>query len=336
MTGASATRRLAFAALSLLAGLLLAVAFGTEPVRLAEAYAHPGLARTLLLDVRLPRVLLGALAGGALSIVGASYQGLLRNPLAEPFVLGVSGGSALGASLAIALGLGATSTLGAALLPVSALLGGLLATGLVYTFARSAHGGTQGTTMLLAGVLVNAIAAALVTFLKTLVSPSTAQAMLRWLTGFVELPSTAALAATAVYTLAGALFLLYDAGRLNLLALGDDAAASLGVDVPRLERRVFFASSLLVGAVVATTGLIGFVGLVVPHAVRRLLGGDQRQVLPLSYLWGALGLVLCDLLARLSFRVLGSEPPVGAVTALVGGPLFLWILARRGAEGRLG
>ena len=336
MKGASAPRRFAFAAVALLAGLVLAVAFGTEPVSLAEAYARPGLARTLILDVRLPRVLLGALAGGALSIVGASYQGLLRNPLAEPFVLGVSGGSALGASLAIALGLGASTTLGAALLPVSAFVGGLVATGLVYTFARAAPGGTQGTTMLLAGVLLNAIASALVTFLKTLVSPSTAQSMLRWLTGFVELPSTAALVATALYTLAGAAFLLYDAGRLNLLALGDDAAASLGVDVPRLERRVFFASSLLVGAVVATTGLIGFVGLVVPHAVRRLLGADQRQVLPLSYLWGALGLVLCDLLARLAFRVLGTEPPVGAVTALVGGPLFLWVLARRGAEGRLG
>ncbi len=322
----SLARTAAIASVALLFGLGLAVLFGTEDVSLAKALAGPGLDRVILFDVRAPRVALAALSGGALSLVGAAYQGLLRNPLAEPFVLGVSGGSALGASIAIVLGIGALSTWGAALVPLAAFAGGLGATALVYFIAQSAKAGKSGTTMLLAGILVNAIASALVTFLKALVTPSTGQALLRWLTGFVDLPSVTVLLTTTVYVAAGSLWLLRDAGRLNVLALGDEAASSLGVDVPKLEKRVFLAASLVVGAIVSVTGLIGFVGLVVPHAVRRFVGADQRAVLPLSFVVGALGLVACDLASRLLFRPLGTELPVGAVTAMIGGPIFLVIL----------
>jgi iron complex transport system permease protein len=314
-----------------LAALMIAAALlGAESVSPARAALDAGsLDRTIVLDVRAPRVALAALSGGGLALVGAAFQALLRNPLAEPYVLGVSGGAALGATFAIALGLGSATLLGAALIPGAALLGGLGATLLVYGIARGADG-SSGTSILLAGVMINAIAAALITFLKTLVSPSRAQQLLRWLTGFIDLPSGAGLLAVSLYVGGGGAILLADAARLNLLALGDESAETLGLDVRALARRVFFASSCVVGAIVSLTGLIGFVGLVVPHALRRLLGPDHRRLLPMSVIVGASSLVLCDLLARLLFRFLATEPPVGAVTAILGGPAFLVLLRRSG------
>jgi iron complex transport system permease protein len=312
----------------LAASLVAAVLLGSEPVSLSRVLEGPSLDRTIVLSVRAPRVALAALAGAGLAAVGAAFQALLRNPLAEPFVLGVSGGAAVGATTAIALGLGTSTALGAALIPGAALAGGLAATWLVYAVARGAGAGSSGTSILLAGVMVNSIAAALVTFLKALVSPSRAQQLLRWLVGYVDLPTGVALGAAAIYVAAGVTVLLMDAGRLNLLSLGDEQAATLGVDVRRLERRLFFASSCVVGAIVSLTGLIGFVGLVVPHALRRLVGPDHRLLLPASLLTGASALVVCDLFSRLSFRLLAVEPPVGAVTAIVGGPIFLALLRR--------
>ncbi|WP_437600284.1 iron ABC transporter permease [Sorangium sp. So ce590] len=312
----------------LVVALLLAVLLGAEPVSVERALAGPGLDRTLLLDVRLPRVLLAAISGAGLAAVGAAFQALLQNPLAEPYVLGVSGGSALGASVAIALGVGSATVLGATLLPAAALVGGLVATVLVYAIARGAAQGTSGASMLLAGVIVNSIAAGLISFLKTVVSPSRSQQLLRWLIGFIELPTTSALLGVAAYVVAGCAVLVADAARLNLLSLGDESAGTLGVDVRAVERRIFFASSCVVGAIVSRTGLIGFVGLIVPHAVRRLAGADHRRLLPLSLVAGAVLLTTCDLVARLLFRWLGTEPPVGAVTAVLGGPLFLALLRR--------
>ncbi|MBI4705567.1 MAG: iron ABC transporter permease [Deltaproteobacteria bacterium] len=307
-----------------------AVLLGSEPTSLGAALAGPGLDRTIIAHVRLPRVALAALSGGGLGMVGAALQALLRNPLAEPYVLGVSGGAALGATVAITAGLGMATAVGALLVPAAALVGGLGATVLVYAIARAGPGGTAGTTILLAGVMVNSVSAALVTFAKTLVAPAQAQQLLRWLVGFVELPTGLALGAVAAYVLAGCAWLGRDAGRMNLLALGDEAARTLGVDVPALERRVLLGASCVVGAIVSLTGLIGFVGLVVPHAVRRLFGPDHRRLLPVSFLAGAALLVLCDLGARLAFVPLGTEPPVGAVTALLGAPAFLVILRRGG------
>ncbi len=309
-----------------------AIAIGAERVSVARAIADAASRdRVIMIDVRLPRALLAAVAGAGLALAGAAFQAMLKNPLAEPFVLGVSGGAAFGATTAIALGIGASTALGAALVPVAAFMGGLGATALVYGVARGGRGGTASTNILLAGVMVNAIAAALITFTKTMVSPVRAQQLLRWLTGFVDLPSPASLVAVSAYVAIGAAALLADAGRLNLIALGDEAAGSLGLDVRAMERRVFFACSAIVGAIVSVTGLIGFVGLVVPHALRRIVGPDHRLLLPLSLIWGASVLVACDTIARVCFRAFGTEPPVGAVTAIVGGPIFLWILRRSAA-----
>jgi iron complex transport system permease protein len=314
--------------LLLAATVLAAVRFGAEPIDLSRALREPeSLDATILLSARLPRVALACLAGGALSVVGVAFQALLRNPLADPYVLGVSGGAAAGATLAIVAGTATFTIVGAAVVPAAALAGGLLATFLVYAIAR-AGGEVSGTTIVLAGVIVNAIAASVITFVKTLVSAAKAQELLFWLMGFLDVPSTPQLVACTAWVALGVVIIVYDSGRLNLLALGREPASHLGVDVPRLERRVFFAASAVAGAVVSLTGLIGFVGLVVPHAVRRLLGPDHRVLVPASLLLGATTLTACDLVTRAVFRWLETEPPVGAVTALVGGPLFLLILYR--------
>ena len=324
--------RIALPAASLALAVTIGVLWGTEPVSIAAALGDPeSLDRLILVGVRLPRVLLGAVAGAGLAIVGAGFQAVLRNPLAEPYVLGVSGGAALGATCALLLGFAGTTLLGASLVPLAALCGGLAATAFVYALARASRG-ASATSMLLAGVVVNAIASAAITFLKTLVSASKAQELLFWLMGFLDVPSRASLAMVSIYVAAGAALLLRDAGRLNLLALGDEQAAHLGVDVRALERRVFLACSLVTGAIVSVTGLIGFVGLIVPHALRRLFGPDNRTLLPASLMCGGAVLVVCDLASRMLFRWLHTEPPVGAVTALVGGPLFLVVLRRNGGK----
>lgn len=313
---------------ALCVALWCGVDFGAEPVSLMRALSSPhSLDRTIVLDARLPRVLLAALAGGSLAVVGVAFQALLRNPLADPYVLGVSGGAAVGATLALLAAGSTLSLLGAALVPVAALAGGIAATLIVYAIAR-AEGEVSGTTIVLAGVIVNAIAAAIITFVKALVSAAKAQELLFWLMGFLDVPSSAQLAVTSAWVAFGTLLIFLDSGRLNLLALGREPAEHLGVEVRRLERRIFFAASATAGAIVSLTGLIGFVGLVVPHAVRRLLGPDHRLVVPAALLLGAAALVACDLIARSAFRWLGTEPPVGAVTALFGGPVFLVLLYR--------
>jgi iron complex transport system permease protein len=313
----------------LVVALIAGVSFGTQPISIGTALSDPAsLDRTILLELRLPRVVLAAIAGGGLAVVGVAFQSVLRNPLAEPYVLGVSGGAALGATLGILLGLGGASALGQPVIPLLALAAGMGATALVWTLARTT-GKATGTSILLAGVVVNAIASAAITFLKTIVSASKAQELLFWLMGFLDLPKPAVLASVAAYVAIGTGILLWDAGRLNLLALGDDQAAHLGVDVRALQLRTFFACSLVVGAIVSATGLIGFVGLVVPHALRSLYGPDVRKLLPASLLGGAATLALCDLVARGTFRVFHTEPPVGAITALLGGPLFLVLLRKR-------
>lgn len=324
-------RAVTAAAVFLLLTAVLAAGFGTEPVSLLRALRdRSSIDHAILFDARLPRVMMAGVAGGGLAMVGAAFQAVLGNPLAEPYMLGVSGGAALGATLTIIAGMAGTTILGASAVPAVALLGGLGATAVVYSVARSG-GTTTRTGMLLAGIVVNAIAGAAITLVKTLVTAAQAQELLFWLMGFVDVPSTAQLVFVSLYVGAGAAMLVCDAGRLNLLALGDEGAAHLGVDVRRLERRTFVACSLVVGAIVSVTGLIGFVGLVVPHALRRLFGPDTRAVLPASMFAGGGLLILCDLASRATFRWLHTEPPVGAVTAIVGGPVFLALL-RRHAE----
>lgn len=317
---------LVLCALALLGVSLLAVSFGSGSATLSDLLVPGGRGRTILLDYRLPRVLLGAVAGAGLAAVGASFQCVLRNPLAEPYVLGVSGGAALGATLALAVGVAGASWLGAAGVPAAAFAGGLLATAVVWGLVRVGRGG--GTSILLAGVVVNAIAGAWIAILESLSPPGRVQSVVWWLMGSLDVPSWGQLGFVSLYVAGGLAALLLDAARMNVLSLGDESAAALGVDVPALERRVVLAGAAVVGAIVSVTGLIGFVGLVVPNALRRSIGPDLRILLPASALGGAATLVACDLLVRLASRVLHGELPVGALTALAGGPVFLVLLLK--------
>jgi len=317
---------LAACAVALGVTIALGVGFGSGSATFADLLAGGAHARDVVVGYRLPRVLLGAVAGAGLASVGAAFQTVLRNPLAEPYVLGVSGGAALGATMAIALGFGGFGLLSAAGVPAAAFAGGIIATVIVWGLVRSGQGG--GTSILLAGVVVNSIAGACITLLESLADPSKVQSVLWWLMGYLDVPSWGRLAFVSGYVAVGLAVLVFDAGRMNLLSLGDEPAASLGVDVKSLERRTFFACAAIVGAVVSATGLIGFVGLVVPQAMRRLLGPDLRSVLPASALVGGATLVACDLLVRVLARSIHTELPVGAVTSLVGGPVFLVLLSR--------
>jgi len=317
------------------AAIALSCTLGAQRASLTAALAGVEPDRAIVMGLRLPRALLGAVVGCALAAAGTALQALLRNPLAEPFVLGVSGGAALGGSMVLVAS-GVVARLfgpaGAALASASpvalgAVAGAAGATLLVFSLGR-VQGRLVPEAALLVGVVFNAFAAAVITVAKLLVSPQQAARLLYWLMGALgyETGGTVAVAAALVAASVATLALL--SARLNLLALGEDEAASLGVNVGRARGAVFLAASAATGAAVALSGMVGFVGLIVPHAARRALGPDHRLLVPASALFGAAFLVLADTLARVAFLPLGTEPPVGALTAFLGGPLFLWLLRR--------
>jgi iron complex transport system permease protein len=327
--GRAPTRGRRWTALLLLAAAVLVVTVGALSTGYRridlEALRSDPTSRTIFLEIRLPRVLLGLIVGGSLGVVGAALQALFRNPLADPFTLGVSGGGALGASLAIALGLG--GRLGALpLVFVAAFLGAGCAVLLVYRLASVGVVLLPGA-LLLAGVVINLITASGVLLLQCLSDYTRALQILRWLVGSLDVVGAGVLWPMLLFLTPGIVALLVQARDLHLVAVDSETAASLGVNVRRVERITYAASCLVVGTTVAVVGPIGFVGLVVPHAVRRLFGEDVRVVMPGSLLLGAAFLVLADTMAR---TLLGAaELPVGAVTALAGGPAFLWLLGRR-------
>ena len=329
-------------ALALLAGVAavagavaLSCALGPQPLSLGAALRGSEPDASILLGLRLPRALLGAVVGAGLAAAGTALQALLRNPLAEPFVLGVSGGAALGgtAVLLAATALGHLAGPAGALLssapPVAlgAVAGAVGATALVFALGRIG-GRLVPEAALLVGIVFNAFAAGVITVVKVLVPPEQAARLLYWLMGALGYETAGTLAAGGALVALAVAALVALSGRLNLLSLGDEEAASLGVDVGRSRAAVFLAASAATGAAVALAGMVGFVGLIVPHLVRRAVGPDHRLLLPASTLFGAAFLVLADLAARLAFLPLGTEPPVGALTALAGGPFFLWLLRR--------
>lgn len=315
-------------ALVALVAFVLAAAFGEQPLDWAQVGTDGSVDDLIFFSLRLPRVVLAALVGCALAASGAVLQSLLRNPLADPFVLGVSGGAALGATVALAFGLGALPFLPAlSAVPGFALVGALGATVLVLAVGRLA-GGDASTTTLLAGVIFNAFALAAITFIKALVAPDRLGEILFWLAGALGHEQWSTLATTAVVLLVALVVLVALSPRLNLLSLGEADAQTLGVDVQRTRLVLLVTSSIAVAAVVSLSGLVGFVGLLVPQLARLLFGADQRVVLPTSAFLGAAFLMLADLASRLLFRVFNTEPPVGVITALLGGPLFLLLMTR--------
>jgi len=336
---ASRRTRLALALAAGVVAVALAVvlsgAVGAQPISISAALAGRDPDATILWSLRLPRALLAALVGCALAAAGTALQALLRNPLAEPFVLGVSGGAALGGSIVLVAAAALSRLAGPAgellgsapPVAVGAVAGAALSTVLVFGLGRIG-GRLVPEAALLVGIVFNSFVAGVITLMKMLVPPEQASRLLYWLLGAVGYESPGTLAVGAILVALSVATLVALSAQVNLLTLGDEEAASLGLDVRRARAWVFFAASAATGAAVALAGMVGFVGLIVPHLVRRAVGPDHRLLIPASALFGAAFLVLADALARLAFLPLGTEPPVGAVTAFLGGPFFLWLLRR--------
>ena len=282
----------------------------------------------IVVDIRLPRVLAAGAVGAALAYSGASYQGVFRNPLAGPFLLGVASGAALGASIAIISPL-RVDAYGFGWVPLFAFAGALLTVVLVYLLA-SGGGGLDNTTLILAGVALSAVFGAATAFIL-LTGGEQARPIFSFLFGGFNTASWERIAWASPYLLVGAAVVAVHARVLNVLQLDEEQAAQLGVDVTRTKLIVLGAASLMAATAVAMAGVIGFVGLIVPHAVRLLFGSDYRRLLPLVALFGASFLIAVDVFARTLLAP--QEVPVGVVTALLGGPFFLWLLRTRRVEG---
>lgn len=288
----------------------------------------------ILLSVRLPRILLGSLVGAALAAAGAAFQSLLRNPLADPYVLGVSTGASMGTILYSVL----TATAGGAAMsagllyarPAAAFLGAVLTVAVVYYIAGgSAWVGEASQSLLLAGIVLASFISSINVFLLTSTSQADLRGIFYWLIGDLSRPVDASLYVVTVVVLAGFFLLYLLSHSLNLIAMGEDSALMLGVEVPRVKAGVYLLASLMTGAVVSVSGPIAYIGLICPHMVRLMFGSDNRILFPAVFLFGASFTLLADSLARTLLSP--AELPVGVITALCGAPLFIYLLRRKGS-----
>lgn len=328
-------------AVTLLASLTAAVALGSTSIppdevwsvvwrRLSGAAPRSGTDDLIVWQLRLPRALLAALVGAGLGVVGTAVQALVRNPLADPYLLGVSNGASLGAVAAIVLGLGAGGALGLGI-SGAAFAGALATFALVWAVARRG-GGFAPLRLVLAGVAIGQFLSGFTSYLVLRAGDEQrTHGVLFWLMGSLGGATWQMLAAPAVVVPAALLWLQARARGLNALLMGDETAAGLGVDVTRLRRELFTVASVLTGVLVAVSGAIAFVALMVPHACRMLVGGDHRRLLPVSALFGAVLLVVVDLVCRTAMDA--QELPVGVVTSLLGAPALLYLLDRRLGSG---
>jgi len=321
-------------ALLLVAVMTAAIGIGPVPLSPASVWhvvlshlaGHPArsVAGEIVWEIRAPRVLLAALIGAALTTAGTVVQVLVHNALADPFLLGISSGASVGATAVLLFG--ALASLGLWAISAGSIIGALVAMVSVFAVARQ-HGRLAPTQLILCGVVMAAFYEAITSFLIFRGNPQATQSVLFWLLGSFGLASWSQLPIPAVVLLAAMAYLLAQARLLNALAMGPEAAASLGVDVRQLRRNLFIVASLIAGVAVAVSGVIGFVGLVIPHIVRLLVGSDHRRVLPAGAVIGASFMVLADLLARTI--VAPQEMPIGVITAFIGAPALLFLIRRR-------
>lgn len=309
--------------------IAIAMNMGSESIDLSDAFGKTGKAHAILFSARLPRILLAALVGMALATAGGAFQTLLRNPLADPFILGVSGGAALGSVLAVGLGLPFIW------ISIIAFVGAILVMVGIIGVAR-ARGKFRSTELLLIGVIFNAFCFALILFVNSMVTMEEAYQILFLLIGNLEEVGLHTVGIVAIFVLSGFAVLTFVARKMNLLSMSDSEARSLGVHTDRLRMVVFVAASMMVGAAVAASGLIGFVGLFIPHAVRLVFGSDNRLLIPASGIAGAAFLVIADAIARtvLMNTAYATQLPVGVITALVGAPCFMVLMMKM--NGRIG
>ncbi len=302
-----------------LAVILVAPLLGSQPLDLAALAAGDETSGAIFWQLRLPRVLLAVLAGGVLAVSGLAFQTLFRNPLAEPYTLGVAGGAALGAVLALQLVGGA----GFFVVAGAAFAGALAVSAVILGLASTRHGLETGT-LLLAGIAISLSCSALILFVQYLADFTRTFRMVRWMMGGLAVVGYGELLWLTPWVVLAAGMVLVHRWELNLLLTGEELAASRGVDLMRLRLLVLGATSLAVGALVAVAGPIGFVGLIVPHILRRWVGHDHLHLVPACLFGGGAFLAICDLVARTVMAP--AELPVGVLTALLGGPFFLWLL----------
>lgn len=330
-------------AIAILAGVLTAVAafaasvgsvdipFGTTLAILASRLPFVNIEPTwtgsfeiIVVDIRLPRVILAGVVGAALAVAGAAYQGLFRNPLADPYLIGVAQGAALGAVIAFLMPVGLWG-LGFGVVPIFAFIGALLSVIIVYNIARVRRM-LPVTTLILAGVALGSLLMAIVSYLLT-VAGDRIHGIIFWLIGSFSLSQWNEVAVALPVVLVGTGVIMVYARSLNLMQLGEEQAQQLGINTERMKLILLTAATLITAAAVSFVGIIGFVGIIIPHAVRLMWGPDHRFLLPLSILVGAIFLILADIVARTINAP--TEVPIGVITALTGAPFFLYLLRRR-------
>ncbi len=301
----------------LLVTLVIAALLGSEKLSFFELNEQQ---KAILFDIRLPRILLGACVGASLALAGASLQSLLRNPLAEPYLLGVSNGAALGTMLAFVFFAQFEFAR-----PVMAFVGASLATFVVYQMAKS-HAGMNVERLVLSGVIVTTFLSSIIVLLTSLLDAAKLRSFTFWLLGDLSQATKNGFYLSFAAVIIGTIVLMRNARALNLMMIGERDAFDFGVEVNKTRLAVFATSSLLVGTAVAASGSVGYVGLIVPHLVRLAIGSDNRLVIPFSALAGAIFVVSADTVARVA--IAPRELPVGAITALIGAPLFIYLLRK--------
>ena len=314
---------------ALAAACTLALLFGSVKVDFVRALTQPSSPdHAILFAARMPRVLMGAVVGAILAAVGTALQALVRNPLAEGGTLGISSGAAFGAIVALVLSYRFGG--GPAVIPIAGFAAALVSTLAVYRLGQM-HGRIEPLSLLLVGVIFNTFWSALILLINSVVNLYQTRSIMFWLMGSLEAPTYYEVVAVTALGVAGFLWLVWHARDMNLLSLGEDSARDLGVEVDAVRRAIFIATSLMIGAAVSVSGMIGFVGLIVPHILRLAFGADHRLLLPASFIGGAAFLVAADLVARV--LIAPAELPVGVITALCGGPFFIYLLRREGHQG---
>lgn len=315
--------------LVLLAACLISLSTGAAPIPIRDIPAiimsgGNSVHHNILFGIRLPRLLLGLAVGGALSLAGTLLQGMFRNPLVEPYTLGISGGASLGICFNIMFQWYAL--LGAVAYPISGFFGALGVIVLVYSLSRRS-GTLKTNTMLLTGVMISFVSASLVMLMMAISNSEEVHSIVFWIMGSLDVPDATLISITVAGALIGLVLSYFFCLNLNALALGEEEAAYLGVRVDATKRWLFVLASLLTGLSVSAAGIIGFVGLVVPHFMRMITGADHRVLIPASFLAGAAFLVLCDVLARTVIAPM--ELPVGVITGIIGGIVFIYALGRK-------
>ncbi len=308
---------------------LVSIFIGTYDVNPIKALASGDeLAKTIYLKIRIPRILMASIAGGTLALAGAGLQALFRNSLASPFTLGVSGGASLGALLAIRIGL-ANGFLGFSAVSIFSFIFSIFTMLSVYSISK-VRGVVATGRLLLAGVVVNFFYSAIILFLQFFSDLTQPLQTMRWIMGSLDIVGFDTVWKSLFLVIPGCLILISMTKDMNLFSLGDDVASSLGVDIDKMEKKIYFATSLAASAVISVTGPIGFVGLIIPHILRMILGVDNRIILPTSFVLGASFLTATDTISRTILSPI--EIPVGIVTASCGGIFFLWLLMKTKRE----